>query len=57
MNICLIGRHFPHSSPNFLTFDTLYDTVSKQISKQKNNIILLFFNVQGIPLFQAVAAS
>ena len=29
--ICIKGRHFLNSSKRFLDFDTLYDTVSKQI--------------------------
>ena len=40
--ICLIGRHFFNSSPKFLNLDTLYDTVSKEISKKTNNFLLVF---------------
>ena len=52
--ICLIGRHFFNSSPKFLNFDTLYDTLRKQICKTRN---FLLVELQEIPLFQAVAAS
>ena len=49
---------FYNSSPEFLVFDTLYDTVSKILITQN---IYLFITVleklQEIPLFQVVAAS
>ena len=54
---CLIGQHFFNSSPSFLNFDTLYDTVSKRIVHKTNNLLLVFQKLQGITLFQAVADS
>ena len=32
--ICIKGQHFFISSPKFITFDTLYDTVRNQIITQ-----------------------
>ena len=36
--------------------DTIYDIVSKQISRQKKHFISVLKNLQGISLIQTVAA-
>ena len=54
--ICLIGRQFFNSYSKFLTFYIRYDTISKQINKQKTFISVLI-HLHGIHMFQAVAAS
>ena len=43
--MCLIGQNLFSLYPKFLNFDTLYDTVSKKISKQNNNFYQCFENV------------
>ena len=49
MNRCLISWHF-NSYPKCLTFDTLYDAVSKK-RVIKNHILLVFWNIaRGSPV-------
>ena len=45
--ISIKGQHFFNSYPEFLNFDTLYDTVSKQISTKKYNFIFVFWKIAG----------
>ena len=56
--IYLIGQHI-HLISKDLTSDNLFDILSRTINQEtkKNDLIRKFNILQGIPLFQAVAAS